>query len=253
MPYGLISPFGNFNGGAWTFNGPVTLPAGTAAAPALNFGSSGLYQAAANTLGVSVNSGALMTLAVAGSNVQFLNKIGTAGTNGYAFYTGNSTLSIVVDSNGVSARVGGFAASPSGAHAASGNILWDGASTHGETATLGTSTATATLSGSTTTVGSNLLPAGCLVLGVTAVLTTAITGSGVTGFTLGDGTTANLFGTATAVAQGTFTDFTKYATAWTPKSYAANGNVVATATGGSFTGGAIRVTTWYMLPTAPTS
>jgi hypothetical protein len=91
-----------------------------------------------------------------------------------------------------------------------------------------------------------LIPANCIVIGVSCRVTTAITGA--TSFDIGDGTTANLFADDVAVALGTTSNLVI-----TPRVYSAATNVVCTANGGNFTAGAVRLTVHYMRIVAPTS
>ena len=127
-----------------------------------------------------------------------------------------------------------------------GNALTTGA--NGQSTQLGQSTTaspTPTTSGATVTVAA-LIPANSIVLGVTARVTTAITGA--TSFDIGDGTTANLFGDDVAVALNTTSNNTI-----APTRYATATNVVLTANGGNFTGGAVRLTVHFLTLVAPTS
>jgi len=102
----------------------------------------------------------------------------------------------------------------------------------------------ASLSGSTSTL-TNLIPAGATVTNLNTLVQTAITGSGVTGYTIGDGTTANKFGTVTSTAVGTSSTYSGGTT-----NYGSATSIVLTATGGSFTGGVVQVTMTYTLSTA---
>jgi len=102
-----------------------------------------------------------------------------------------------------------------------------------------------TPSGSTVT-STNLIPANSIVLGVTVRVTTAVTGA--TTFDVGDGTTANRFADDVAVALNTTSQL-----AIAPALFAAATNVVLTANGSNFTGGAVRVTVHYITLVAPTS
>jgi hypothetical protein len=91
-----------------------------------------------------------------------------------------------------------------------------------------------------------LIPANCIVIGVSCRVTTAITGA--TSFDIGDGTTANLFASAVPVALGSTSNLVI-----APKVYATATNVVCTANGSTFTAGAVRLTVHYMRIVAPTS
>jgi hypothetical protein len=102
-----------------------------------------------------------------------------------------------------------------------------------------------TPSGATRTATA-LIPANALVIGVTARVTTAVTGA--TSFDIGDGTTSNLFGDDVAVALDTTS-----ANTIAPSRYAAATNVVLTANGANFSGGAVRLTVHFLTLVAPTS
>ena len=105
------------------------------------------------------------------------------------------------------------------------------------------------LSGATVTA-TNLIPAGSLVLGVTARVTTLITGA--TSFEIGDGVDADRWGTTIAVAANTTTDIANFTIA-SPVYYTAANNVVLTANGSNFTAGAVRLTVHYIDLVAATS
>lgn len=125
-----------------------------------------------------------------------------------------------------------------------GNALTTGA--NGQSTQLGQSTTLITpLSGATQTAAA-LIPANSIVIGVTARVTTAITGA--TSFDIGDGTTANIFGDDVAVAFNTTSQNTI-----APTRYATATNVVLTANGGNFTAGAVRLTVHFLTLVAPTS
>ena len=125
-----------------------------------------------------------------------------------------------------------------------GTFLSTGA--NGQSTQLGQSTSLLTgLSGATVTA-TNLIPANCILLGVTARVTTAITGA--TTFDIGDGTTANRFGDDIAIALNTTAN-----NCIAPALVTAATNVVLTANGSDFTGGAVRLTAHYMTLVAPTS
>lgn len=123
-------------------------------------------------------------------------------------------------------------------------------STNGqESQILHATTLLSALSGATVTA-TNLIPAGSLVLGVTARVTTAI--GGATSFEIGDGTDVDRWGTAIAVAAGTTTDIANFTIA-SPVNYTAANNVVLTANGSNFTSGAVRLTVHYIDLVAATS
>jgi len=125
-----------------------------------------------------------------------------------------------------------------------GTFLSTGA--NGQSTQLGQSTTLlSALSGATVTA-TNLIPANCILLGVTARVTTAITGA--TSFDIGDGTTANRFGDDIAIALNTTAN-----NCIAPALITAATNVVLTANGSNFTGGAVRLTAHFMTLVAPTS
>lgn len=113
-------------------------------------------------------------------------------------------------------------------------------------------TTTVNASGSTSTA-TNLVPAGCILLGVTTRVTTAITsGDGGTSVDIGNGTDADMYGNDIAFTLGTTTDLTSHtASALAFKSAAES--VVFTCNGGTFSGGVWRVCAHYLDLTAPTS
>jgi hypothetical protein len=101
------------------------------------------------------------------------------------------------------------------------------------------------LSGASATATS-LIPAGSIVTGVTIRVTTEITsGDGATSFQIGDGTDADRWGTGIVFTAGTTTSGSAFTITSVPI-YAAATNVVLTATGGTFSAGAVRVTVHYI-------
>jgi hypothetical protein len=125
-----------------------------------------------------------------------------------------------------------------------GNALTTGA--NGQSTQLGQSTVLLSTPSGATRTATALIPANALVIGVTARVTTAVTGA--TSFDIGDGTTANIFGDDVAVALDTTSNNTI-----APTRYAAATNVVLTANGGNFTAGAVRLTVHFITLVAPTS
>ncbi len=125
-------------------------------------------------------------------------------------------------------------------------------STHGATFTQTTAEATITCSGATS-VATNLIPAGAQLLGIGTRVTTLVTsGDGGTSFTIGDGTTADLYGTGIAFTAGTVTGSAQYKTPLTPL-LPASRSVTLTCTGGTFSAGVVRVAIVYAQSTGPTS
>jgi len=113
-------------------------------------------------------------------------------------------------------------------------------------------TTTVNASGATSTA-TNLVPAGCILLGVTTRVTTAITsGDGGTSVNIGNGTDADMYGAAIAFALGTTTNLASH-TASALAFVSAAQNVVFTCVGGTFNGGVWRVCAHYLDLTAPTS
>jgi hypothetical protein len=106
------------------------------------------------------------------------------------------------------------------------------------------------LSGATATA-TGIIPAGAQLLGVTVRVTTAITGA--TSFSIGDGSGVDLWGASIAVALNTITTSANYTANPTGTWSAAARNVVLTANGGSFTGGAVRVVAHYATLSGPES
>ena len=117
---------------------------------------------------------------------------------------------------------------------------------NGQSTSFAQATALVSTPSGATVTSTNLIPANSIVLGVTVRVTTAVTGA--TTFDVGDGTTANRFADDVAVASGTTSQL-----AIAPALFAAATNVVLTANGSNFTGGAVRVTVHYITLVAPTS
>lgn len=97
-----------------------------------------------------------------------------------------------------------------------------------------------------------LIPAGCILLGVTHRVTAVITGA--TTWDSGDGVTQDLFANDKALALGTTAGLADHkAGTFAPKLYTAAGDVVFTANGPVFTAGKIRATAHFIKLTPPTS
>lgn len=105
------------------------------------------------------------------------------------------------------------------------------------------------LSGATATA-TDLIPAGCLFLGLTTRVTTAITGA--TSFDIGASQDSTIWGDSISVSAGTTTDISDF-TSNGIYFYMSAQSVVLTANGSSFTGGAVRITVHYLSCSAPTS
>lgn len=106
-----------------------------------------------------------------------------------------------------------------------------------------------TPSGASATAAS-FIPAGALVLAITARVITAITGPA--GFDLGDGVIVDRWGNSILTALGTTVDVTDY-TSSALQLYPAANDVVITSDGVDFTGGEVRLIVNYIDFTAPTS
>jgi len=104
------------------------------------------------------------------------------------------------------------------------------------------------LSGATATATS-LIPAGSFIVGVTARVTTLITGA--TSFDIGDGSDVDLWGATIGVAANTTTTIADF-TATGFGQYTAANNVVLTANGGNFSAGAVRLVVHYLTLTPAT-
>jgi len=103
------------------------------------------------------------------------------------------------------------------------------------------------LSGPTASA-SFFIPAGSIVLGVTARVTTAITGA--TTFDIGDGTDVDCWGAAIDIAVNTTTDASKFTITALPI-YSTATSIVLTANGSNFTGGAVKLVLHYIDLHAP--
>jgi len=141
------------------------------------------------------------------------------------------------------------------------SIVANGA--NGETSAIRYNTELITLStgGATTNSSANLLPANSLILGVTAIITTAIVGADSTAVQLGDSTTAARFGSGAALTAGTtIVGITHWngnisTTATGPTQGSAASLRITLAGGGDNTpsAGAIRVSVIYLQFTPPTN
>lgn len=116
-------------------------------------------------------------------------------------------------------------------------------------------TAVVTTTAAATATATNLIPAGCLLIGVTTRVTTAVTGdAGFTGYSVGNGTDADMFGANVSPSLNATTDLTN-STITAPVIYTAATSIVLTQVGGStfVAGGVVRVTVHYISLTAPTT
>lgn len=110
-----------------------------------------------------------------------------------------------------------------------------------------TARASVTATAGATVTATALIPDGAVVVGVTTKVTTGLgTGSGTTGYQVGDGTDADRWGSITGTAAGTSSDNTNW-TAGGIECFTSATNVVLTATGGNFDGtGVIYVVVHYL-------
>ena len=126
---------------------------------------------------------------------------------------------------------------------------------NGQASTIQRATTTVSAVTAATLTATNLIPAGSLVLGVdTRVLTTFDNSSGLTTFSIGDGTDADRFGLNIARTAGTTTTNANITITSAPV-YAAATSIVLTADAGTFNvaAGQIRITVHYISLTAATS
>lgn len=100
----------------------------------------------------------------------------------------------------------------------------------------------AALSGATSNIGTNFIPAGTMPLLISLYNTIAITGAA--SYTAGDGTTADLFGTGLPLTVGDSGNVMKNTTS--PKWYTSAANLVLTATTSNFTAGGVRAGMVYL-------
>lgn len=127
-------------------------------------------------------------------------------------------------------------------------IIGDGGS-NSQTLNIKTVTGTKTTSSGTgTETISGVVPVG-IVLGVSVRVTTALAGTGLTTFSIGDSSDADRWGTGIAKDAGTTTTIADF-TITTVPIYASADNIVLTAAAGQFDSGALRYTIHYIDITA---
>jgi hypothetical protein len=102
---------------------------------------------------------------------------------------------------------------------------------------------TGALSGASVTLTS-AIPSGSVVVGISAIVTTDITGA--TGFEIGVSGDTTRYGNKFVVAQGTVVDPITGSTATTPINYPTFTNIVVTSKTSAFTGGALRIAIHYL-------
>ena len=120
---------------------------------------------------------------------------------------------------------------------------------------LGTNCVTTTTnSGSGTQTLTAVIPADVRSLGVSCRVDTVLAGSGLTTWSLGDGTDADLYGAALAKTEGTIVDQTTYTANPLTQAWSTNaGNLTMTAAAGVFSSGAVTCCSHYVKFIAPTS
>lgn len=104
---------------------------------------------------------------------------------------------------------------------------------------------------SLTTTWTGAYPAGSLVLGVTARVTTAITAATGVSWKLGDAGDGARWGTGLAFTAQTKVESVDWKAALSPVVYKTAGDLVAELNAGTFTTGAIAVSIFYVLMSAP--
>lgn len=194
--------------------GVTKLPDGTAAAPALVFASD-------TDTGWFSSSGGQWVFAVGGAQEIEMN----AGAFRPASSGGNNLGSENKEWSNLWALVGNF-----------------GVVTGGRTVITTKATAVTGMSGATATA-SDAIPAGCYLLGITAYVDTEI--EGATSFDIGDGTDADRWGAAIALAAGTEVDLSDLVGTG-PAVFTSANDVVLTANGSNFTAGAVTITAHYI-------
>lgn len=113
---------------------------------------------------------------------------------------------------------------------------------------------TTTNSGSSTQTLTAVIPADVRSLGVTCRVDTVLAGSGLTTWSLGDGTDADLYGGSLAKTAGTIVDQTTYTANPLTQAWSTNaGNLTMTAAAGVFSSGAVTCCSHYVKFIAPTS
>jgi hypothetical protein len=227
--FSLVAGLGNVAVG---LNAGFNLGAGGAASSNSNTiigPNAGRYRGSGTDTLTTANSSVFIGSQARANGDSQTNQVVIAGTNGL----GDGSNTTVIGSTATTqARLQG------------GTFLSTGA--NGQSTQLGQSTTLLSgLTGATVTA-TNLIPANCILLGVTARVTTAITGA--TTFDIGDGVTADRFGNDVAIALNTTSN-----QVIAPAAFAAANNVVLTANGSNFTGGAVRLTAHFMTLVAPTS
>jgi hypothetical protein len=106
------------------------------------------------------------------------------------------------------------------------------------------------ITANSSTVTAAAIKDGEWILGVTVRNLTALTGTTIASYSVGDGTTAGLWGAGVVIASGTTTTSASFASA-APIFYTADTNVVLTPNAGDFDTGTVRVVATYFKMGAP--
>ena len=112
-------------------------------------------------------------------------------------------------------------------------------------------TATGTGTG-TVTSPTTMVPAGSLILAVTARVLTILAGASLTTWSLGIGGATTRYGTTLALAKGTTVTAANHLVTQSPAYNASAAGLVFTAAAGVFSTGTVRLVTYYIDTTAPT-
>lgn len=198
---------------------------GSAGAPSVSFANSattGLYRASADVIGFSAAGTGQWTL----SGTALAPVADNSETLGTSALAASNVFTRIVSVNGV----------------------------NGAVATLQTATANIPGAAAATISAGNLIPAGSLVLGVTARVTSTFSNTSLTSFNLGDGSTANLFGATVALTSGTTTTFANHLSTFKPTLYTSATSITATGVGANFApNGNLEVVVYYWSLGAPSS
>jgi hypothetical protein len=117
-------------------------------------------------------------------------------------------------------------------------------------------TVAVTTTAAATATATNLIPAGCLCIGVSTRVLTAVTGdAGFTGFNIGDGTDPDMFGANVSPSLNATTTLANSTITAPVINTSAAKSVVLTQVGGTTfnAGGVVRITVHYIDLTAPTT
>lgn len=174
--------------------------------------------------------------------------IGTATIGATLTVAGTATISSTLGVTGATTCTGLLTAN-GGIQSGTGAGEIDVVSTNGALLGIRTVEASVNTTSGATVTATALIPAGSYVLGVTARVTTLMTGA--TSFSIGDGTDADAWGTGILPALNTTTSSANF-NITAPAFYAAATNVVLTSADGDFTAGAVRLAVHYMQLTGPT-